>query len=512
MGLGLHGGGLESAKYLARHGAELTVTDLRDEKTLAPSIEKLEATLGPGGAGASSIRYVLGRHETADFAGADLVIKNPGVRPDSPYLAAARRVETDISLFLARSPARLIAVTGSKGKSGTASALHWVLDLSRNGGPSGGAGGGTGDGAGGGTGPRGPQGSQGKRAQPKLPGTAWLGGNITVSPLSFLDQLGNGDDVVLELSSWQLADLRGRVGEGGGPLLKPRCAVLTAIMPDHMDYYNGNMEAYVDDKRVIYRGQDRGDATVAGRDTWGRGFLAESRGRPLSYGEGEPAAGASGGWFAGGSRGPGLARFYEGPAAEFGRVPGEIIEVVPAEPRIPGYHQKQNLLAAALALLDLGLDPDFVRESLGSFPGIEHRLEFFHEARGVRFYNDTAATIPEAAAAAVAAFEGQGKLLLVTGGSDKQLNFDPLVRAAERAGGLFLLAGAGSEKLKVQLEDRGIPFQGPFDSLDAAVRSLLEAARPGDIAVLSPGCASFGMFLNEFDRGARWKETVRRLA
>jgi UDP-N-acetylmuramoylalanine--D-glutamate ligase len=334
--------------------------------------------------------------------------------------------------------------------------------------------------------------------------------------LSFLDQLGKDDDVVLELSSWQLADLRGRVREDGGPLLKPRCAVLTAIMPDHLDYYNDDMEAYVDDKRVIYRGQDRGDATVAGRDHWGRGFLAESRGRSLSYGAEEPAAGVSGGWFAGDAgsrfRGPGLARFYEGPAAEFGRTPGEIIEAVPAEPRIPGYHQKQNLLAAALALLDLGLDPGFVRERLGSFPGIEHRLEFFHEARGVRFYNDTAATIPEAAAAAVAAFEGQGKLLLVTGGSDKRLNYDPLVRAAERAGGLFLLAGAGSEKLKVQLEDRGIPFQGPFDSLEAAVRGLLEAARPGDIAVLSPGCASFGMFLNEFDRGARWKETVRRLA
>jgi UDP-N-acetylmuramoylalanine--D-glutamate ligase len=501
MGLGLHGGGLESAKYLACHGAELTVTDLRDEKTLAPSIEKLEAALEslPGGAGASRIRYVLGRHETADFEEADLVIKNPGVRPDSPYLAAARRVETDISLFLARSPARLIAVTGSKGKSGTASALRWVLDRARNPGPPGGA----------------VPGGVTAQSGGALSGTAWLGGNITVSPLRFLDQLKNGDDVVLELSSWQLADLRRRTGEDGGPLLKPRCAVLTSIMPDHLDRY-GSMEAYVDDKRVIYQGQDRGDATVAGRDPWGRSFLDESRGRPLSYGEEEPAAGISGGWFAGGQggrcRGPGLARFYEGPAAECGRAPGDTIEAVPADPRIPGHHQKRNLLAAALALLDLGLDPEFVRESLGSFPGIEHRLEFFHEARGVRFYNDTAATIPEAAAAAVAAFEGQGKLLLVTGGSDKQLDYGPLVKAAERVGGLFLLAGTGSEKLRVRLEDRGIPFQGPFDSLDAAVRGLLEAARPGDIAVLSPGCASFGMFLNEFDRGDRWKETVRRLA
>ncbi|MDR3168108.1 MAG: UDP-N-acetylmuramoyl-L-alanine--D-glutamate ligase, partial [Treponema sp.] len=91
MGLGLHGGGAEAARYLAREGAELTVTDLRDEKTLAPSLEKLQ--------GIGAVRYVLGRNDMADFERADMVIKNPGVRPDSPFLRAAKRVETDISLF-----------------------------------------------------------------------------------------------------------------------------------------------------------------------------------------------------------------------------------------------------------------------------------------------------------------------------------------------------------------------------------------------------------------------------
>ncbi|MDR2136091.1 MAG: UDP-N-acetylmuramoyl-L-alanine--D-glutamate ligase [Treponema sp.] len=476
MGLGLHGGGLESAKYLARHGAELTVTDLRDEKTLAPSVEKLEAAEGVP---AARIRYVLGRHETADFERADLVIKNPGVSPDSPFLRAARRVETDISIFLAGSPARLTAVTGSKGKSGTASALHWVL-------------------------------SRARAPQAGTPGRAWLGGNITVSPLSFLDQLGADDDVVLELSSWQLGDLRGRRDDGGGALLKPRCAVITAIMPDHLDRY-GSMDAYVDDKRVIYQGQGREDATVAGRDPWGRSFLAESRGRPLGYGDEEPEPGAGGGWIAG-KDGPGLARFYGGPAIGRGLAAGETVELVPAELRVPGRHQKRNLLAAALALLDLGLPAESVREGLGSFPGIEHRLEFFHERRGLRFYNDTAATIPEAAAAAVAAFEGRGRLLLLAGGSDKGLDLEALIGAAGQAGELFLLAGTASERLAASLAGRGIPFRGPFDSMEAAVRAILERARPGDIAVLSPGCASFGMFLNEFDRGAQWKEAVRRLA
>ncbi|MDR3161769.1 MAG: UDP-N-acetylmuramoyl-L-alanine--D-glutamate ligase [Spirochaetaceae bacterium] len=459
MGLGLHGGGLESARYLARMGAELTVTDLRDETVLAPSLEKLEAAAG------GAVRYVLGRHEMEDFARADMVIKNPAVRPDSPFLRAARRIETDISLFLAASPARLTAVTGSKGKSGTASALHRVL--------------------------------QEGRSRGLLRGTAYLGGNITRSPLSFLEALGEDDDVVLELSSWQLGDLRRRRADGQA-LLKPRAAVLTAIMADHQDRYH-SMEAYVADKRVIYQGQDQGDATVAGDDAWGRSFLAETGGRPLMYAEEPLPAGTAGGWLSGG----------DGPA--LGRLPsGETAEIVPARLLVPGRHQKRNLLAAALALLDLGLPPALIREALGNFPGIEHRLEFFHQAGGIRFYNDTAATIPEAAAAALAAFDPAP--VLVAGGTDKDLDFSPLARAAAGAKALVLLAGTGSEKLRALLDRGGVPYRGPFDSVEGAVRAALEEARAGDAVVLSPGCASFGMFLNEFDRGRRWKEAVRRLA
>jgi UDP-N-acetylmuramoylalanine--D-glutamate ligase len=269
-------------------------------------------------------------------------------------------------------------------------------------------------------------------------------------------------------------------------------------MPDHLDRY-GTMDAYVADKRVIYQGQDRRDATIAGADSWGQSFLRETAGRPLVYAE-EPLPGdQAGGWVLS-PQGPGMVRLPS----------GEILEAVPEKVLVPGYHQKKNLLAAALCLLDLGLPPDLVREGLGSFPGIEHRLEFFHESRGIRFYNDTAATIPEAAEAAVAAFDPPP--VLVAGGTDKNLDFSPLVRAAGRAKALVLLAGTGGDTLKVLLEQAGIPFRGPFDSVDAAVRSALETAEPGDVVVLSPGCASFGMFLNEFDRGRRWKEAVCRLA
>ena len=396
MGLGLNGGGLASAQYLAKHGADITITDLRDEEQLTPTLEQLGDT--------SRMRLVLGRHEMADFENADIVVKNPGVRPDSPYLKVAKRVETDISLFLQSSPARLIAVTGSKGKSGTASSLHWALKKARERGI--------------------------------LRGNAFLGGNITISPLTFLDDLTAEDDVVLELSSWQLGDLRGRmksVKTGLGfdtsaaqlrraeqqPLLKPRVAVITAILPDHLDRY-GTMGAYIADKRVIYQAQTALDATVVANDRWGLSFLKETHGHALVYADHPLPLGVEGGWIS--EDGPGFACI---PANS------SVVEIVPEKPLVPGLHQKKNLLAAGLGLLDLGLSAPFIAESLGSFPGIEHRLEFFCEKDGVKFYNDTTATIPEAAAAALEAFPQP--VVLVTGGTDKQLNFGPLVKAIAKA-------------------------------------------------------------------------------
>jgi len=472
MGLGLHGGGLESARYLLRQGAELTVTDLRDEKVLAAPIEQLEASRS--GLPGNAVRYVLGRHEIDDFKNADMVIKNPGVRPDSPYLKAAKRIETDIGLFVAAisSGVRLIAVTGSKGKSSVSSCAHWALK------------------------------EAGKRS--------YLGGNITVSPLTFLDGLQDGDTVVLELSSWQLGDLRGRTREDGSALLKPKAAVLTAIMPDHLDRY-GAMDAYVGDKRVIYQGQDKSDITVAGSDNWGKSFLSESRARPLVYSSAPLPQNVSGGWIDAGS-GKGFARLYNwGTEGGAESQSGNIVEIVPERLIVVGSHQKQNLLAAGLALYGLGLKPEQIRKGLASFPGVEHRLELFLESGGIAFYNDSAATIPEAAAAAVEALGNDGRLVLVTGGTDKNLDFSPLAKAAGKAKAVILLAGTGSDKLRELLNGAGISCLGPFDTLDNAVNKALELAAPGDRVCLSPGCASFGMFLNEFDRGRKWKETVKKL-
>jgi UDP-N-acetylmuramoylalanine--D-glutamate ligase len=447
MGLGLHGGGVETARYLAKHGALVTVTDLRDKHTLEPSLEKLKDL---------PIRYVLGKHESADFEHADLVIKNPIVKPDSPFLQAAARVETDISLFLACSKARLLAVTGSKGKSTTASFLYYTLQEAHE-----------------------------RRLLPA--GKTFLGGNSSLSPLAFVDELSSADDVVLELSSWQLGDLRKNT------LLKPRAAIITAIVPDHLNWYE-SMDAYLADKKLIFRQQDKNDCTVAGFDRWGQEFLRESRGRSFMYAQEPLPEGLVGGWLSGAR---GFARNGS----------GVVTEIVPERVLVAGLHQKMNMLAAGLALLDLGLDPDCIRACAGTFAGIEHRLEFFYERAGVRFYNDSAATVPQAALAAVSAFNTP--VLLVTGGTDKNLDFAPLASAAAKAKAVFILAGSGSDKVLPLLKAAAVPYHGPYSALDEAVKAVFSAAEPEDTVVLSPGCASFGMFQNEFERGRLWKAAVR---
>lgn len=454
MGLGLHGGGLASAKFACDAGADVTVTDMRDEQVLAPSIAAM---------GGRNVRYVLGRHEMEDFTQADVVVKNPAVKPGSPYLAAARNVETDISIFLRLSRSPLVAVTGSKGKSSTSSAIRHGF------------------------------------ASAGIP--AFLGGNITVSPLSFLDETAPDRPVVLELSSWQLADIEGK------GILKPRVALLTAIMPDHMNHY-ASMEAYVAHKRLIYADQGPGDFTLCDMDQeWGASFAAETRAQAIGYASAD--RGDFGAWL--GDFSP------EGRARGWCRLPDpfcradekDIEEIVPEQLLVQGRHMRKNLLAASLALRLMGVSAEAARKAAATYPGIEHRLEFFAEARGVRWYNDSAATIPQATAAALESFSGP--VVLVAGGTDKNIDFEPVADAYHSAKRLLLLAGTGTDKLIPLLAARGIAYEGPFDELGKAVDAASASSEPGDSVLLSPGCASFGMFLHEFDRGLKWKEAVRNL-
>ena len=446
MGLGLHGGGAASAGFFARHGARVTVTDTKAEALLASSMEKL-AGLG--------IRYVLGRHEKEDFLSADLVIKNPAVPADNPFLSLAGRVETDISVFLSLCASPLLAVTGTKGKSTAASAMHHVLAR-------------------------------------VFPG-ARLGGNITISPLEFLDELMTADPappVVLELSSWQLGDLR------GNSVLKPKVSVITNILPDHQNRYRG-MEDYVDDKKVIYGFQDGSDTTICNYDDpWGRIFAAGTGGRVAWFSRSALPLPLDGAWV---EAGRGLSRL----GTETG-------VLVPEQVLVPGVHGKLNLLAAGLACFSYGLSPEVISPALAQFPGIEHRLERVGTVGGVPAYNDSAATIPEATAAAVGSFSGP--VTLIMGGTDKKLDFSPLLDVSFAPEHIILLEGSAGEKIRDVLGRRGLAFRGPFSRLEDALNEAVSLCSKNGVIVFSPGCASFEMFQNEFDRGKQFKKLLSAAA
>jgi UDP-N-acetylmuramoylalanine--D-glutamate ligase len=449
MGLGINGGGLASALFFARRAARVTVTDLRSSESLESSIQTLAGL---------PIQYVLGRHEERDFAEADLVIKNPAVSPSSVYLQAARgrgvRIETDLSIFLSMTANPIIAVTGSKGKSTTSSAIHFGLAR-------------------------------------VFPGSR-LGGNITVSPLSFIDDLGPRDPVVLELSSWQLADLAGR------GLLKPAISAFTVILPDHLDKYPG-MQEYVADKKAIFKEQGPEARAVFNLDDpWQRDFPSETDARCFFYSGAPLPEGIPGGWL----------------EEEAGKVrldpAGGTAKTVLSAAAIPGRHNRMNLMCAALVLSLYGIKGEVIRRALSEFPGIEHRLEMFHRYRGARIYNDSAATIPQATVQAVKTLDPP--IVLITGGTDKNIDFSPLSEIAGIPEAIILLAGTGTEKIRAVLDGAGAAYEGPYTTIEPAVKAALSRAREGASILFSPGCTSFGMFKNEFDRGTRFKKCVLELA
>ena len=316
--------------------------------------------------------------------------------------------------------------------------------------------------------------------------TTFLGGNITVSPLTFFDEVNGDTPVVIEFSSWQLADLRGR------GVLRPHISIITKIVPDHQNWY-GDMESYVADKRLIYADQTKGDYSIFDSDDWGDRFAAESKATVLRYGE----------------------------KASWKLELGDLL--------VPGVHMKTNAQNAALVMHLMGVPDERIKEILQRWPGIDHRLQYFHSwkkqnADGttgtIKFYNDSCATVPEAAAAASQAF---GKpVILMTGGTDKGLELTPLIETLTKpdtANGvipvkdLYLLAGTATDKLVPALNENSIKYYGPYNSLEellsSAKMNLLNDNASEEVFVFSPGATSFGMFSNEFDRGNKYMAAVK---
>jgi UDP-N-acetylmuramoylalanine--D-glutamate ligase len=472
MGLGVHGGGLGVARFLVGQGADVTVTDLRTPDQLQSTLDALAGL---------PIRYVLGEHRDQDFRAADLVVRNPGVPRESRYLQIAREVgaaiEMEMTLFFRLCPGPILGITGTKGKTTTTLLVGAML-------------------------------------REQYPDTV-VAGNLRVSALEALPHITADTPVVLELSSWQLEGL-------GEARFSPRYACITNISPDHLDRYR-SMDAYVAAKEELWRHQDRDGVVVLNADDPVVAGMAErAPGRVAWFGaEAAERAEQLALRFA-----PARATYWQGDDLVSRRRspsdPAEGGQAICRKAEVPlaGSHNLANVAAAAALVIEFGIEASCIRGAIHSFPGVEHRLELVRELDGVRYINDTTATAPEAAVAALHSFDAP--IVLIAGGADKTLPFDSLAHAiAGRAKAVVLLAGTATPKLQQELRNAAsnqfsvlnsqFSILGPFDDFARAIIEARRLAAAGDVVLLSPGCASFGMFRNEFHRGEEFRRIVHQL-
>ncbi len=460
MGLGVHGGGLGVTRWLIRQGAHVTVTDMATAEALAESLAALRHAAHVAGA---QVEYVLGGHRAEDFSQHAMIVVNPAVRPDSHWLALARasgaQIETEMTLFFRHCPGPIIGITGTKGKSTTTLLTGAML-------------------------------------RQQYPDTV-VAGNLRVSALEALEHITPTTPVVLELSSFQLMGL-------GAAGMSPRYACVTNIAPDHLDYH-GSMQAYITAKQQIFYHQSAGDVVVLAeeltRENWVSGSVPFYR----------PGADALN------TRARRCYTFSADPErtadcsiTRHGQIVCGTVHIADqTDIRLPGTHNLANVLAATTLAHSAGVSAANIRAAIRSFGGVEHRLELVAEHAGIRYINDTTATNPTAAQAALHSFSEP--IVLLAGGADKQLPLDTLAQTiAQRVKALVLLAGSATERLEhaVRRQSRSVPISGPYTDFAAAIHAAQALAAPGDVILLSPGCASFGMFLNEFHRGEEFRRIV----
>ncbi|MBI4586840.1 MAG: UDP-N-acetylmuramoyl-L-alanine--D-glutamate ligase [Planctomycetes bacterium] len=448
MGLGLFGGGRGLTEFLCRAGARVLVTDLKDAAALRPSIEALRGF---------PIEWALGRHRDEDFLQADLVFVNPAVPRGSEILERCLRkgipLETEMNLFFKLCRGRICGITGSNGKTTTASLTAEMV----------------------------------RRDFP----SARLGGNLGVSLLNEAAAIQAADWTILELSSFQLEDLR-------SISRRPDIALITNLSPNHLNRHR-TYEDYLAAKRVILEGEDpQSWAILNGDDPGARGWAGTVRRQVTFFGRGTGILPRSRGVWAV----DGAVIFASGPRRE------KLFDQ--KDLALVGRFNLVNAAGAAAAALAVGCSGAAVAAGARGFRAIEHRLEFVCRREGVDFFNDSKATTPESALNAIDALGPD--LILVAGGSDKGSPFRRLGYAiARRTRGAVLLGETAPKIREAIRQAHGAVPVVEARTLEEAVQGARKLARPGFRVALSPACASYDMFTNFEERGRRFKEIVQRL-
>lgn len=443
MGLGLLGRGVGDTQFLAECGADIVVTDLKSRKELTYSLKKLKRF--------KNIRYTFGKHILKDFKNRDLIIKAAGVPLNSSFVREAHKnkipVEMSSSLFARLSGAKIIGITGTRGKSTVTHLVYEIL----------------------------------KCAKKKV----YLGGNVRgLANLPLLKKVKKTDYVVMELDSWQLQGF-------GESKMSPHIAVFTTFMEDHLNYYKESskspkttgqaMSKYFSDKANIFRFQKEDDVLITS---------------------------------------PKIVRYIVQNRLKF-KLKNSIVYPVkiPADWKIPllGKHNKENISLAVAVVDILKIPRTITKKVVENFKGVSGRMELIRTYKGVKIYNDTTATTPQATLAAFKALSRKKNIVLIMGGADKSIDMMELLKDIPKyCKALVLLPGTGTNRVFPQLQITSNKLHiTPVNSLKEAVENALKCAQKGDIILLSPAFASFGPppggFKNEFDRGDEFVKLVKKL-
>lgn len=433
--------------YLHNLGSNITVFDKSDEEKLKTDID---------GFAGMDIKYSLGDNYLEALKGFDIIFKTPGMRYDIPQIMDARKegavITSETEVFLELCPAEIFGITGSDGKTTTATLIYKLL---QEGGYN-----------------------------------CWLGGNIGTPLLSKIDEIKKNDMVVLELSSFQLHTMT----------QSPHTAIITNMSPNHLDVHK-SMEEYVAAKKNIFKYQMSQNRLILNYDNgitreFASGAKAEtiffSRKNTLAYG----------------AMLMGNTIMYKDSKRE--------IEIMDKDDiAIPGLHNIENYLAAITSVIDF-VKPDAIKRVATTFKGVEHRNEPVRAVGGVRFYNDSIASSPTRTIAGLNSFKQRVILIAggydkkisydVLGKTLLQKVKCLILMGCTGP----KIEKALKDEVKKSKGEINIPVY-KCDSIEDAVQRAYKVAKKGDIVVLSPASASFDMFKNFEERGKRFKEIVNSI-
>jgi UDP-N-acetylmuramoylalanine--D-glutamate ligase len=389
-----------------------------------------------------------------------MIVVSPGVPLNIKPLEEAREakipVTSEIELAAAALKEPLIGVTGTNGKTTTATLIGEMFKADERG--------------------------------------CYVGGNIGKPLLDYVTDSQKAEAVVAELSSFQL-ELTEK--------LVPAVAIFTNLEEDHLDRYP-DMDAYTKAKKRLLKACDRNSYVVLNYDNPNiAGFAHENQGKLMWFTKRNPMQ--IGGEFA--ERFVGV--YYDAVQKQvIAKITGkdEVYDI--SQFRLFGDHNKENLMAAICAARALGVSPKAIQAVIRDFKGVNHRLEFVRRKDGVYFFNDSKGTNVMSVQRSLSAFN-TNPIILIAGGKDKGMDFTPLAELVRRKCKILILLGEAKEKINRAIGDFAETYLvGTFEE---AVLLAYQKSRTGDIILLSPGCSSFDMFRNYEERGNYFKKIVNQL-